>query len=238
MLTYGPVPRDSAQNTFFRVLDAAEQLFATRGYRMTRTADIAKAVGVTEPAMYRYFAGKDALFEQVIVRAVPAGRSYRMPEVLPVPNPASDAVLRFLRGVFLESRHLPTLQRALRTRSDSASGARAELEAVVDELFDLGARYAVGVRIMRASALESPELARLWDDEHRIPLGGAVASYLESRASAGHLLLPADPVATVGVVGRIIETHAVYPETVSAHLPERERRAVVVRAVVAMLEAR
>lgn len=232
------MPRVSANSTFFRVLDAAEQLFATRGYRMTRTADLAKAVEVTEPALYRYFAGKDALFEQVIRRAVPAGRSYRMPEVLPVPNPAPDAVLRFLRGVFSESRHLPTLSRALRTRSATGAEARVELEAVVGELFDLGVRYAVGVRIMRASALESPELAKLWDDEHRIPLGGAIASYLDARSRAGHLLLPADPVATVGVVGRIIETHAVYPETVSAHQSPDARRAVVVRAVVAMLEAR
>lgn len=234
------MPRDPAKSTFVRILDEAEQLFSTRGYRWTRTADVARAVGVTEPALYRYFAGKDALFEQVMVRAVPAGRAYHAPATLPIPSPTPDAVLRFLRGVFAESQQLPELQRALRTPSQSAGGARDELAAVVGELFDLGARYAVGVRIMRASALESPELAKLWDEEHRVPLGGAIASYLDARARAGHLTLPADPVSTVGVVGRIIETHAVYPETVSgaALAPLDVRRGVVVRAVVAMLEVR
>jgi hypothetical protein len=65
-------------------------------------------------------------------------------------------------------------------------------------------------------------------------------AYLDARARAGLLALPADARDVVSVVGRIIESHAVFPETLGgAHAPPLDvRRAVVVRSVVAMLEAR
>lgn len=48
------------------ILDAARTLFLSRGYQGTSTRDIAKIVGITQPALYHHFADKDILFLQVI----------------------------------------------------------------------------------------------------------------------------------------------------------------------------
>lgn len=44
------------------ILDAALQVFAEKGYAAGSMRDIASRVGVSEPALYRHFSGKQALF--------------------------------------------------------------------------------------------------------------------------------------------------------------------------------
>jgi AcrR family transcriptional regulator len=48
------------------ILEAANQIFAARGYEATRTKDIAAAAGVTEATIYRHYGTKEALFEASI----------------------------------------------------------------------------------------------------------------------------------------------------------------------------
>jgi TetR/AcrR family transcriptional regulator, biofilm operon repressor len=55
------------QRTRQAILDAARELFADKGYFGTSLRDVAGAVGVRESALYNYFAGKDALFEALLV---------------------------------------------------------------------------------------------------------------------------------------------------------------------------
>lgn len=63
-----PRPRNAdGQKTRQAILDAALDLFAEQGFFGTSLRDIAGAVGVRESALYNYFAGKDALFEELIV---------------------------------------------------------------------------------------------------------------------------------------------------------------------------
>ena len=50
------------------ILDAAESLFAARGYQGTTIKMVAEQVGVQGPALYKHFAGKRALFEEVLER--------------------------------------------------------------------------------------------------------------------------------------------------------------------------
>ena len=57
------------------ILDAALHVFAERGYASGSMREIAKRVGVTEPALYRHFTGKEALFLALI--NVGAGRMRR-----------------------------------------------------------------------------------------------------------------------------------------------------------------
>jgi AcrR family transcriptional regulator len=44
------------------ILEAAASVFAERGYDAGSMRDIATRVGVTEPALYRHFSGKEAIF--------------------------------------------------------------------------------------------------------------------------------------------------------------------------------
>lgn len=50
------------------ILDAAETLFASQGYQSTTIKNVADEVGVQGPALYKHFASKRALFEEVLQR--------------------------------------------------------------------------------------------------------------------------------------------------------------------------
>lgn len=50
-----------------QLLAAAEQLMADRGYLAVRLEDIGAAAGVSGPAIYRHFAGKEALLVELLV---------------------------------------------------------------------------------------------------------------------------------------------------------------------------
>ncbi len=51
------------------ILDAALGVFAEKGYAAGTMRDIAAVVGVTEPALYRHYVGKEALFEELVALA-------------------------------------------------------------------------------------------------------------------------------------------------------------------------
>lgn len=49
-----------------QIIDRAREVFATQGYGRVGTADLAKAAGISEPALYRHFTGKKELFVATI----------------------------------------------------------------------------------------------------------------------------------------------------------------------------
>ena len=55
----GPLRRE-------QLMQVATKLFAERGYDATTTAAIAEAAGVTEPVLYRHFAGKREMFAAIL----------------------------------------------------------------------------------------------------------------------------------------------------------------------------
>ena len=57
-------------NTANRILDAAETIFAQRGYASASLRDIAKAAKVTQPALYNHFESKEALYRAVLERGL------------------------------------------------------------------------------------------------------------------------------------------------------------------------
>ena len=52
-----------------QILDAAQDVFARRGYASTGTADIASAAGIGEPTIYRYFVNKQELYLAALRRS-------------------------------------------------------------------------------------------------------------------------------------------------------------------------
>lgn len=70
---YPPEPprhRFGGERTAERILDAAEELFAERGYNGTTLRDVATRVGVRPPSLYNHFASKDALYAAVLERGI------------------------------------------------------------------------------------------------------------------------------------------------------------------------
>ncbi len=52
-----------------KILEAAIDLFAERGYNGTSMRDIAGAVGIRESAIYKHYAGKDAILQAIFAYA-------------------------------------------------------------------------------------------------------------------------------------------------------------------------
>jgi AcrR family transcriptional regulator len=79
------------------ILSAAAELFARRGYHGVSIGDLGRAVGLTGPALYRHFRGKEALLAEMLLdiseRLLAEGR--RRVEAAESPELALDALLRW-----------------------------------------------------------------------------------------------------------------------------------------------
>jgi AcrR family transcriptional regulator len=58
------------ERTAQRILDAAESLFAERGFEATSLREIAARVGIREPGLYNHFANKRELYAAVLDRGL------------------------------------------------------------------------------------------------------------------------------------------------------------------------
>ena len=56
------------KSTSERILDAAEDLFAEKGYSATSLGDVADQVGIRSPSLYNHFKNKEALYSAVVER--------------------------------------------------------------------------------------------------------------------------------------------------------------------------
>lgn len=62
-------PKEDAQNRKQQILESAAALFAESGYYKTTTADVARAVGVTQPYVFHFFKTKEELYLAVLKQA-------------------------------------------------------------------------------------------------------------------------------------------------------------------------
>lgn len=65
-----PQTRQRPTPTRDRILDAAERLFAQKGYDATTLRDIAAQVAIQNPSLYKHFESKAAIYAAVLDRAV------------------------------------------------------------------------------------------------------------------------------------------------------------------------
>ncbi|SEG21504.1 DNA-binding transcriptional regulator, AcrR family [Nonomuraea solani] len=65
----GRPPKSEAQDTKGALIEAALDLFARHGYGGTSVRAIAQATGLSESVLYRHFANKQAIFEEVLFQA-------------------------------------------------------------------------------------------------------------------------------------------------------------------------
>jgi AcrR family transcriptional regulator len=165
------------------VMTAALRVFGDKGYRRTQMADVAREMGVSPGTLYRYVTGKEALFHLVIDRAF--ARDGARPLALPIPTPPAGATLARLRERLTADTALPLLEAAL--RRPRGGDARAELRAVVGELYGLIERAWPGIVVLERSALEMPELARAFYAETRRGVLDRLERLLAARMRAGQV---------------------------------------------------
>ena len=114
--------RSRPPDRFSQLRDAALAVFASKGLRRARMADVARAMGVATSSLYNYVESKEALFHWLVEQGggeAPAPA----PATLPIPTPAPGATEARLRVQLAHGMRLPTLDRALARRrvSDARS---------------------------------------------------------------------------------------------------------------------
>ena len=62
--------RRKGERTAERILDAAEALFAERGYAGATLRDVATEVGLRTPSLYNHFPNKESLYAAVLERGI------------------------------------------------------------------------------------------------------------------------------------------------------------------------
>ena len=97
-------PAAAAEQTPHRLLDAAEVLFAERGYAHTSVRDITRAAGCNVAAVNYHFGSKGAMYEQMFRRRLTELREQRLAAVDRARRNRGDleAVLRTFANAFLE----------------------------------------------------------------------------------------------------------------------------------------
>ncbi|TMR92067.1 TetR/AcrR family transcriptional regulator [Nonomuraea basaltis] len=66
-MTTVSTPTRNRRNRRAEILEAAARLFAARGFHGVSIEDIGGAVGVSGPALYRHFTGKEALLSEMLL---------------------------------------------------------------------------------------------------------------------------------------------------------------------------
>lgn len=137
------------------ILDAAMGVFSERGYDGGSMRQIAERVGVSEPALYRHFPGKEALFRAMMRAAVGRLRDEAFgligaarPETFRTQLLAAFAdrrrAIRFygpvLRTVLAAMAHNPAFLEEYR-----AELVRPMQSALADKVAELDAAYGIGV---------------------------------------------------------------------------------------------
>ncbi|MBB6348905.1 TetR family transcriptional regulator [Nonomuraea muscovyensis] len=94
-MTTARTPTRNRGNRRGEILAAAATLFAARGFHGVSIEDIGAAVGVSGPALYRHFSGKEALLAEMLLDVSSRLRESAVAVVTPQPGPeeALDALL-------------------------------------------------------------------------------------------------------------------------------------------------
>lgn len=129
----GPFFSEFVEGRRGEILDAALAVFSEKGYEGGTMREIAQRLGLTEPALYRHYAGKEALFEDLIAAAGdrligkigpaldvldPATLHDSLLSIFDLRRkhlPRGDGVKPVMRTLFTSAPHNPAFREAFRT---------------------------------------------------------------------------------------------------------------------------
>jgi AcrR family transcriptional regulator len=176
------VARTRPEGRFQQLRDAALAVFAAKGLRRARMADVARAMGVATGSLYNYVESKEALFHWLV--ELGAGGAVAEPAQLPIPTPPPGATEAVLRAQLAEGMRLPALVAALARRR--VGDARAELHGIVLEFYQRIERTRGPLAAIERSAIDQPELFALYFRGARRALFADLERYVAKRAKSGH----------------------------------------------------
>ncbi len=169
-----------------RILDAADELFSSRGFPGVSMRDVAESAGVKKASVFYHFKSKDELFERVLERYYAAHA--RVLESAETGGDASERLHRFIDAYldFIEdhhryvrlvqmeitsaSTHLPQIARGLGLLHERV---QAILEGLVPESGPLAARqfFVSFAGIVNNYYLYAPALPDTWGGDDPLAAG-------------------------------------------------------------------
>ena len=120
-----------------RILDAAEDLFAERGYAATSLGDVADGVGIRSPSLYNHFKNKEALYSAVLDRLLD---SFSAPLLeLGEGTITRERIFQWLETIIHMHHERPNLARLLQHAALSGGPQTNELiERLFSPMFETG----------------------------------------------------------------------------------------------------
>jgi len=152
-----PAAVTKGQRTVARVLDAAEGLFAERGFEGASLREIARRAGIQQPGLYNYFESKQSLYTAVLDRALqPMSRAIASQlEAASDPGAMPAALPAVMTDILLEHPKMAALfQRALQGDPESLGN-----RLVMDWLDRLFAEGLAALERAGAGSLDRVDLA-------------------------------------------------------------------------------
>jgi AcrR family transcriptional regulator len=181
MLMSREVARPRSDDFVPRLLRAATRVFARKGLKRARMTDIAREMGVAHGSLYNYVESKEALFLLLIERW--GNLDHAAGTQLPIKTPSMTRIVERLQGRIESVFPLPTLDGAISRRKPS--DPPEELESIVRELYLRTEESREGADILERSALDMPELCRLFFERVRRGLFERMTRYVDARVRDG-----------------------------------------------------
>ena len=149
------------------ILAAAEAVFAACGYAATTVEAVAAKAGIAKGSVYNYFESKEALFEQVFVKAVSLLEADAL-GILSEPISASERLSRFLDyrcERLKDSRHIGRL-----VLEFWATAAREQQGALATTLREMFARWRKRIAELLVEGVDNGEFTLQFEP----PFGAAL----------------------------------------------------------------
>jgi AcrR family transcriptional regulator len=167
-----------------RLLIAAVQLFARKGYAATSVREIVQAAGVTKPVLYYYFRNKEGVFHAMMLEAVAAHRAV-LDEVRHSGGTASERIVLLIDRVYTLA-----LENALAVRAIDAIYYGPREEAPEFDFMQLHGEFDAFIRSLVEEAVAAGELPGGDVDEMVLALLGG---FIAGKTSLSDRCLPGDP---------------------------------------------
>jgi AcrR family transcriptional regulator len=134
--------QERAQLTVEAILEAASQVFESRGYAAATTNRIAERAGVSIGSLYQYFPNKDAILVALTHRHLAEGTALLGPPLarLEAGEPWEEVLPEVVDAMVAMHAVAPMLHRCLFEETRLPKDLRDELENLEDALVDLTAR--------------------------------------------------------------------------------------------------
>jgi AcrR family transcriptional regulator len=174
-------------------------VFGRLGYQRTKTADVARAAGMSSGSLFTYVQTKEALFHLVFAHGF--GLLGESMPALPIATPAPGETVALIERE-LRKFPVPRLRAALKA-ADSAD-VLGEVRGIIEERYDMLEHLWPILAVIERCAVELPELEAFYYGRVRVGYHRQLARYLDARASTGELREISDTAVTARLISETI----------------------------------